>query len=51
MIWVLPYERRAAYVVSRVAFGFNDALIDLAMYPSADGVHPRNYVAVANAIQ
>lgn len=51
VIWVLPYHRNAAYLVTRVAFSFNDAVIDLATFPSRDGVHPRNYAAVAQAIR
>jgi hypothetical protein len=51
VIWVLPYHRGAAYAVTRVAFAFNDAVVDLARYPSDDGVHPRDYKVVAGAIR
>ncbi|MFS0737199.1 hypothetical protein ABC347_09130 [Sphingomonas sp. 1P06PA] len=47
VLWVLPYNRKAAYEVTRVAFSFGDDIVDLANTPTADGVHPRSYQAVA----
>ena len=48
--WILPYNRTAAYVVTQVAFRFGDEVVDLALFPSNDRVHPRDYAKLALAI-
>jgi len=51
VIWMLPYHRRAAATVRRVAIIFGDYVIDLADLPSNDSLHPRNYAGIARALQ
>lgn len=48
--WLLPYDRQAAMIVHRVAVSFRDSEMDLAAYPSSDGIHPRSYAGVAGAL-
>ena len=46
-VWILPYDRVASGAVSKVVGG--DKTVDLKSYPSADGLHPSSYSAVASA--
>jgi hypothetical protein len=49
VIWLLPYHRRAAMVITQVARRFRDDHLDLAGLPSADGLHP-DYARLADAL-
>ena len=48
--WLLPYRRRSAYAITRIAFRFGDAVIDLAALPSRDHIHPASYNALAATV-
>lgn len=49
VIWLLPYHRGAAAVVTRIAIRFRDDRLDLAAIATRDGVHP-DYRALADAL-
>lgn len=51
VVWILPYDRRAASVVSVVARHNHDLVIDLARFPSKDGIHPSDYGAIATSLR
>ena len=51
VVWILPYNRKAAAVVRSVAVLHGDAYIDLAGFKTRDGVHPSSYAAVAKQIK
>lgn len=51
VVWILPYNRKAAKIVKSVAFANGDGVIDLASYKSNDGVHPFSYKAVAKQVK
>jgi len=40
VIWILPYKRNIAYLVSQIAVQFNDSYVDLHGIPSKDHLHP-----------
>jgi hypothetical protein len=46
VIWILPYNRKAAAVVLSVAKLYGDSYIDLGEFKTKDSVHPQNYKAV-----
>ena len=50
IVWILPYNRKAADVVKALARASGDRWIDLRGFPSRDGLHPASYVPVAQAI-
>lgn len=50
VIWILPYNRKAAAAVKAVAVQFGDGYIDLASFKTQDGVHPSSYRSVARKI-
>lgn len=50
VIWILPYARAQAYLVSRVAARFGDETIDLARLESRDRIHPRRYADLAGLL-
>jgi hypothetical protein len=50
VIWLLPYARQQAYVVSSVAATFGDETLDLARFPSRDRIHPASYGDVARTL-
>lgn len=50
VIWILPYDRKAAAVIRQVAKEHGDAYVDLAVFPSKDHVHPRNYKQVSKRV-
>jgi hypothetical protein len=50
VIWLLPYSRPQAYTVSSVAARFGDETLDLGRFHSRDGVHPSQYMDVAEAL-
>ena len=47
VIWLLPYARPQAYIVSSVAARFGDETLDLVRFETRDRIHPRNYSQVA----
>ena len=49
VIWLLPYHRGAAAIVTRIAIRFRDDRLDLAAIATRDGVHP-DYRALADAL-
>ncbi|WP_242187193.1 hypothetical protein [Sphingomonas sp. CARO-RG-8B-R24-01] len=51
VVWLLPYNRRAAELVRRVAVTHCDRWVDLIGVPTTDGVHPRSYLPVALAAE
>ncbi len=51
VVWILPYDRRAAKIVRSVAITFGDGYIDLSGFDTRDRVHPSSYSAVAKNIQ
>jgi hypothetical protein len=51
VIWILPYNRKAADTVRRVAKQYGDNYIDLSAFGSNDRVHPKSYGAVNKEIQ
>ena len=51
VLWLLPYDRRAAYTVRNVAVAFGDYVLDLAELPTRDGVHPLTYAGIATALR
>ena len=50
VIWLLPYDRRRAYIVSAVAATYSDETLDLMRFPSRDRVHPSSYGQVADVL-
>lgn len=50
VIWLLPYSRPQAYIVSSVAARFGDETLDLNRFGTRDHVHPRRYGEVASAL-
>ncbi len=59
VIWLLPYNRAAAYQVLRVAVAFGDFKLDLAelpglplpRHPERGLIHPQTYVGIATALR
>jgi len=47
IVWIYPYNRRAARTVARKAFNYNDRVVDVAAFASADGIHPASYLQLA----
>lgn len=50
VIWLLPYSRPRAYLVSSVAISFGDESLDLSRFPTRDRVHPIRYASVAGVL-
>lgn len=50
VIWLLPYDRRRAGIVRSIAASFDDEAVDMARFPTADGLHPTSYRAVARVL-
>lgn len=50
VVWILPYDRKAAVVVKSVSRAYSDAYIDLGTFKTRDGVHPSSYNAVAERL-
>lgn len=50
VIWILPYNRKAAAVVKAVAVQHGDGYIDLSAFKTRDGVHPSSYGSVARKL-
>jgi hypothetical protein len=51
VLWILPYDRRAAQAIRMTAGRFGDAVIDLAVLQTRDGVHPASYRGLAYALR
>ena len=49
-IWILPYSRPQAYIISRIAVAFGDETIDLARFATIDRIHPQRYGDLAAAL-
>lgn len=47
VIWILPKDRRAAAAARLACLQAGDVGVDLLRYASDDGIHPRDYLAVA----
>ena len=50
VIWLLPYARAPAYVVSSVAAVFGDETLDLQRFATRDHIHPENYGEVSSVL-
>lgn len=50
IIWILPYDRKAAAAVKAVAVQHGDGYIDLSAFKTRDGVHPSSYSSVARKL-
>jgi hypothetical protein len=50
VIWLLPYARPQAYIVSWVAAQFGDETVDLIHFATVDYIHPRSYSELASAL-
>lgn len=50
VIWLLPYSRARAYLVNSIAISFGDETLDLARFPSRDGIHPVRYRDVVDTL-
>lgn len=50
VIWLLPYARSQAYVVSSVAARYGDETVDLIRFATVDHIHPRSYSQLASAL-
>lgn len=50
VVWILPYDRKAAAVVKAVAVQHGDGYIDLSGFKTRDGVHPSSYQSVARKL-
>ncbi len=48
--WLVPYERSAALIVTKVAAQFGDRVVPLAQEPTRDGVHPISYRPIARLL-
>lgn len=43
IIWIVPYNERAARIVREVATIYGDGYISLTNHASSDRIHPKNY--------
>ena len=50
IIWLLPYDRARAAIVTRIAAGFGDEILDMVEFPSCDRIHSASYSQVAVAL-
>lgn len=50
VIWLLPYARAQAYIVSSIAARYGDETVDLVRFPTADHIHPRSYSDLASTL-
>lgn len=51
VIWVVPYNPKVAQIVLKIAKANRDSYINLQAFPTADGVHPKNYRAVTDTVE
>lgn len=50
LVWIMPYDRTAARAVSANAGETGGLVVDAAWWPTADGIHPMDYRAMARMI-
>jgi hypothetical protein len=51
VVWIAPYNRSVAYLVSEIARSFGDSLVDVAeTAPVRDGLHPHSYNRLAQLL-
>lgn len=50
IVWVLPYDRTAAKAVSDNAAETGGLVVDMAWWPTRDGIHPADYAPLARMI-
>lgn len=50
VVWILPYNRKAAAIIKAVAVSHGDGWVDLANFKTHDGVHPASYISVTKKI-
>ena len=50
VVWILPYNRIAARSVSANAFESGGFIVDVAWWPTLDGLHPLDYTGLATMI-
>ncbi|WP_242121289.1 hypothetical protein [Sphingomonas lacusdianchii] len=48
--WLAPYNRKAAAVVTALAYSRRDSVVQLSSYPSRDRLHPASYRQVASGL-
>ena len=51
VLWILPYDRRAAQFVRWTAARHGDNVVDLAGLATRDRIHPSSYVGLAYALR
>lgn len=51
VLWILPYDRRAAQLVRWTAARHGDNVVDLAGLATRDRIHPSSYVGLAYALR
>lgn len=50
IIWVIPYNPMAALAVKKIAYYYNDMIIDLSTVSTRDNIHPISYMPIKRAI-
>lgn len=50
VVWILPYNRKAAIIVRTIANRHGDRYIDLASVKTKDGIHPSSYMSLVKRI-
>lgn len=50
VVWVLPYDRTAAHAVNANAAETGGLVVDMAWFPTRDGIHPASYAPLARMI-
>lgn len=51
VLWILPYDRRAARFVRSTAVRYGDNVMDLAVLATRDRIHPASYAGLAYALR
>lgn len=49
-IWIVPYNPIAALAVKKIAYYYNDMIIDLSTVSTRDNIHPISYMPIKRAI-
>lgn len=50
VVWILPYDRTAARAISSNAAETGGLVVDMAWWPTYDGIHPADYRPLATMI-
>ena len=50
VIWLLPYDRARAAIITSIAIRFRDEVLDIAAFRTRDGLHPTSYTEVAKRL-